>query len=143
MAQIASAPLILKDARFIVAADSYEASVSNVTFTPSASTVTWQGLTPSSLFTGTTTATWSASITFHQDWSTTNSLSQYLLANEGKTIVVKFIPQTALTGTVPTFTATVIVTPGQIGGDLNQVMTAQVQLGVVGKPILSVAAVPA
>jgi hypothetical protein len=143
MAQIATAPIVLKDARFLVAADSYESAVSGVTFTPSASTVTWKGLTPSSVFTGTSTATWTCELAYAQDWTTTNSLAQYLLANEGKTIVAKFIPQTAASGTVPTFTATIIITPGAIGGTVDAVATATVTLGVVGRPVLTVAAVPA
>jgi hypothetical protein len=132
MAQIATAPIVLKDARFLVAADSYESAVSGVTFTPSASTVTWKGLTPSSVFTGTSTATWTCELAYAQDWTTTNSLAQYLLANEGKT-----------SGTVPTFTATIIITPGAIGGTVDAVATATVTLGVVGRPVLTVAAVPA
>jgi hypothetical protein len=143
MAQIAAAPLVLKDARFIVAADSYESSVSSVTFTPSSSTVTWKGLTPSSVFTGTTTATYSLELSYVQDWSTTNSLSQYLMLNEGREIMVTFIPQTVATGTAPTFKARVIVTPGQIGGSVDSVAVSTVTLGVIGKPTMTVAAVPA
>jgi hypothetical protein len=143
MAQIAAVPFVLKDARFLVAADSYEAAVSGATFTPSASAVTWRGLTPTASFTGSSTATWQLDLVFAQDWTTTNSLSQYLLANEGKSIVVKLIPQTAASGTVPTFTATVIVSPGSIGGDVDSVAVSTVSLGVVGKPVLTVAAVPA
>jgi hypothetical protein len=143
MAQITAAPFVLKDARFLVAADSYESAVSSVQFVPSASTVQFQGITPAASYTNVTTATWVATITFSQDFSTTNSLSQYLLANEGKSVVVKFVPITAATGTVPTFTATVFITPGSIGGDVNAVQTATVTLPVVGKPALTVAAPPA
>jgi len=143
MAQIAAAPLVLKDARFIVAADSYESSVSGVTFTPSSSTVSWKGLTPTALFTGITTATWTCEISYVQDWATSNSLSQYLMNNEGKEIMVTFIPQTALTGTVPTFKARVLVSPGTVGGSVDSVAVASVTLGVLGRPTMTVAAVPA
>jgi hypothetical protein len=90
-----------------------------------------------------TSSTWVCNISYAQDWASVNSLSQYLLANEGKSVVVKFIPQSASTGTVPTFTATVFITPGSIGGAVDGVATASVSLGVVGKPVLTVAAVPA
>jgi hypothetical protein len=143
MAVVATTPIVLKDARFIVAADSYESAVSGVTFTPSASTVTWKGLTPSSVFTGATTATWACEIAYAQDWANTSSLANYLLANEGKTIVAKFIPQTAASGSVPTFTASIIITPGAIGGTVDAVAVATVTLGVIGRPVLSVAAAPA
>jgi hypothetical protein len=143
MAQISTLPIVLKNARFLVVADSYESAVSGVTFTPSSSTISWKGLTPTSVYTGTTTATWVCELSYAQDWATTNSLSQYLLANEGKTLQVKFIPESAATGTVPTFTASVIITPGAIGGTVDSVATATVTLGVVGRPVLTVAAVPA
>ena len=143
MAVIASAPIILKDSVFKVAADRYEAHVSAVELKPNTSTVTWKGLTPSAVFTGVSSATWTCDLSFVQDWTTTNSLSAYLLANEGKQVVVVFIPQTAATGTVPTFTVTVFVTPGSIGGTVDSVGVSSVTLPVVGKPVLTTAAVPA
>ena len=137
MATIAVNPLYLKDTLFAVAADNYEAAVSSVTFTPTSSTATWQGLTPTASFTFATTATWVATLEYAQDWGTTNSLSQYLYANEGKEVVVKFTPAKGAT-TAPTFTATVIVTPGAVGGAVNAVATATVTLAVKGKPTLAV-----
>jgi len=143
MATIATAPIILKDTVFAVAADRYEAAVSTVEFVPSSSIVSWKGLTPSAVFTDVTSATWTCNLTYAQDWSTTNSLSQYLFANEGKSVVVKFIPKSAATGTVPTFTATVYIVPGTIGGAVDGFATASVTLAVSGKPTLTTAAVPA
>jgi len=143
MAIIAAAPLVLKDSVFAVAADQYQAHVSTVEFVPAAGTVNWKGLTPTAVFTGVTSATWTCNLSFAQDWSTTNSLSKYLFDNEGKTVVVKFLPQTVTTGTTPTWTATVYVTPGSIGGAVDSVAVASVTLAVVGKPVLTTAAVPA
>jgi hypothetical protein len=145
MATIAVNPILLKDTIFAVAADRYEAAVSTVEFVPSSSIVSWKGLTPSAVFTGVTSSTWTVNLTYAQDWSTTNSLSQYLFNNEGKSVVVKFIPQTAAvsTTTVPTFTATVFIVPGSVGGAIDGFASASVTLAVVGKPTITTAVAPA
>jgi hypothetical protein len=142
MAQVVTTPIVLKDARFLVALDSYESAVSGVTFTPSSSTVSWKGLTPTSLFTGASTATWTCELAYAQDWSTPESLSRYLLEHEGETIEAVFVPQMSTEDDVPTFTASIIISPGAIGGTVDSVATATVTLGVVGRPVLSVAPAP-
>lgn len=138
MAAIAVAPFVLKDVIFQVGTDSYEAHVSSVKFTPSTETVKWQGLTPSAAFTDTTVPTWECEIAYAQDWVTANSLAQYLMTNSGTSKVVVFKPQGTTTGK-PIFTATLNITPGQIGGDVNTVQTATVTMGVVGAPVKTTA----
>ncbi len=133
MATIAVAPFVLKDVLFTVGADNYEQHVSSVKFEPQTNVVTWQGLTPAANFSDTTAPTWTCTLTYAQDWTTTNSLAQYLLANSGQQKTVVFKPQGATTGK-PIFTATVIITPGPMGGDVNTVQVGQVTLGVVGTP---------
>ncbi|MDZ5145335.1 hypothetical protein [Microbacterium testaceum] len=139
MANIAVQPIILNDVALTVAADNYEAHVSEVSFTPSSSTVNWKGLTPASVFSFGTSSTWTATLAYAQDWSTTNSLSRYLFENEGKSVTMTFKPKKPATGTAPTWTATVIVAPGSIGGAVDTVATASVTLGVQGKPALATA----
>ena len=134
MAVITANPVYLKDTSFLVAADNYESALSSATFTPTSSTATWQGLTPSSSFTFASTATWTVTLEYAQDWATTNSLSRYLYENEGKEVVVKFAPTKG--AVVPTFTATVIITPGAIGGAVNAVATASVTLPLKARPTL-------
>lgn len=138
MAAIAVAPFVLKDAVFTVGTDSYEAHVSAVTFTPSSSTVTWVGITPASAFSDQSTPTWVCQIDYAQDWTTTNSLAQYLLTNQGQTKVVVFKPQGNATGK-PIFTATLILVAGPIGGAVNTVQVGSVTCGVVGAPVKTVA----
>lgn len=130
MADITVAPFMLKDVDLKIGSDNYEAHVSQVEFVPSSSTVTWKGLTPTSVHSYGTTATWTCNLTFAQDWTTANSLSRYLHTNEGTEISVEFAP---VTGGAK-FTATLIVTPGSIGGQVDGVATATVTLGVKGKP---------
>lgn len=138
MVAIAVAPFVLKDAVFTVGTDSYESNVSGVTFTPTSSTVTWVGITPTSAFSDQSTPTWSCVVDYAQDWVTANSFSQYLLANQGLTKVVVFKPQGITTGK-PVFTASLIIVAGPIGGTVNTVQVGSVTLGVVGAPVKTAA----
>lgn len=134
MATIAApTPLVMKDVILGLGADSYEKHVSAVTFTPSASTVTWQGLSPDASFTDVTNATWTVAIEVVQDWEQVDSLCRYLFENEGEHVEATFKPRS---GSGPSFTGTVIITPGAIGGAVNAVATQSVTLGLEGRPVL-------
>lgn len=133
MATIAVNPFILNDVTLTVESDNYEAHVSSVTFTPSSSVVNWKGLTPTAVFSFGTNATWTCDLEYAQDWSTANALSRYLFEHEGDEIDVTFEPVAG----GPAITATLIVTPGAIGGAVDAVATATVSLGVKGKPTLA------
>lgn len=129
-------PLVLKHVVLEVGADDFAAHVSSVTFTPAASTLSWQGLTPDSTFTDVSKATWTVGLTFAQDWTATTSLSRYLFDNEGETVAMEFKPKS---GEGPSFTADVTITPGAIGGDVNTVAVGTVTLGST-RPVLVPAA---
>lgn len=126
MASIAITPLVLKDVTITLGANGYEKHVSSVTFNPKSSTIEWQGLTPTATFTDTTSQTWTVDLEYVQDWDTTNSLSKYLLANAGTSVTATFKPKQAGT---PTFTSTVSLQSGQIGGKVNAYATTKVTLG--------------
>jgi len=127
MATINVKPLVLKDVLLTIGTDSYQKHVSGVTFTPSASSITWQGLDATESFTDVATATWTITLNYVQDWETADSLSEYLFDNEGETITMVFTP---VKGTgKKTFTADVTITPGAIGGEVNQFATTSVTLG--------------
>jgi len=131
MVAIAVAPLVLKDVTLTLGTDSYEKHVSEVRFTPSASTISWTGLGGNTV-TDVATATWTAALGYVQDWETVDSLSQYLLANEGESVEATFKPKS---GSGPSFTATLTITPGAIGGAVNAYATTSVTLGST-KPVL-------
>jgi len=131
MPAIAVAPLILKDVTLTLGTDSYEKHVSEVRFTPSASTISWTGLGGNTV-TDVATATWVAVLGYVQDWETVDSLSAYLLANEGESVEASFKPKS---GSGPSFTATLAITPGAIGGAVNAYATTSVTLGST-KPVL-------
>jgi hypothetical protein len=132
MAQIAVDPLVLKDVILTVETDTYEKHVSGVTFEPSSSTIRWQGLTPDSKFTSVTSADWTCKLDYVQDWETADSLSAYLFEHEGEEVDVVFKPRS---GSGPTFTATLTITPGSIGGTVNTYATTTATLGST-KPVL-------
>jgi len=133
MAVIAVDPIIMGDASLTFGLDNYESHVSSVMFTPTDNApVTWKGLSPSSVFSFGKKATWTLDLEYAQDWETVNALSAYLLANEGDEVVVTFAPADGGNA----YTATVIITPGAIGGAVDTVPTGSVSLGVKGKPTL-------
>lgn len=134
MATIAVNAFVLKDMLLTIEDDNYEAHVSSVTFTPSASVQRWQGGTPSASFTDVTTATWTADLEYAQDWSDPDSLSYRLHTEEAAEWPVVFKPKVG--SGQPAVEATLIVTPGSIGGAINGWATATVSLGVKGKPEL-------
>ena len=136
MPTIAVQPIVLRDVLLTIGTDSYQKHVSGVTFTPSASTVTWQGLTPDASFTAPVTATWAVTLDHAQDWETEDSLSLYLFENEGEEVPMLFEPVAGGAG----FSADVIITPGSIGGAVNSVATGSVTLGVNGRPTVIPAA---
>lgn len=126
MSQIAVAPLVLKDVILKLGADTYEKHVSAVTFTPSSSTISWQGLEPSAKFTNVTAAEWACALDYVQDWETEDSLSLFLFEHEGESVPAEFSPRS---GSGPSFTSTLTITPGAIGGTVNSYATTSVTLG--------------
>lgn len=133
MAVIAVNPLVLKDVILTFGANSYQKHVSGVVFTPKGSQITFQGLTPDAKYTDVAAAEWTCELSYVQDWETTNSLSAYLFANEGATIAAVFKPRS---GSGPTFTANLVISPGAIGGQVNSYATTTVSLGCSGRPVL-------
>lgn len=124
-------PFIMRDCLFQVEADNYEAHVSQVEFVPSSSVVRFKGLTPTSNHAFGTTAEWLGNLAYAQDWNTPDSLSEYLHEHEGESIDVSFTP---VNGGRP-ITATLIVAPGSIGGNVDSVAVASVSLPST-KPVL-------
>lgn len=133
MAQIAVKPLSLKDMVLTIGTDSYEKHVSKVQFAPSVTKKTWRGGTPDAVFTDVSAATWECQIDYVQDWETTDSLSAYLLANEGQTKAAVFTPAS---GVGQKFSANIVISPGAIGGTIGEYGTTSVSLGS-DKPVAS------
>ena len=131
MAEIAVAPFVLRDVDLMIGTDNYEAHTSQVEFIPTAAQVSWTGLANNTV-NSQTTAAWVCTLALAQDWTTTNSLSRYLMDNEGEVVDVTFTPATGQ----GSFAATVTITPGGIGGTAGAFAVATVTLGCT-KPIFT------
>jgi len=130
-------PLFLKDVEVSIAGNDYGAGTSSVAFTPSFSVQKFVGLKPTAIFTDLSQVEWAAELTYVQDWDSKTpvlSLSRYLFANQGKSIAMTFRPRT---GSGPTFTATVTIVPGSIGGAQGGAATSTISMPVNGAPALS------
>ena len=138
MAVIDIDPLVLKDVTLVLGADGndYKKHVDQVMFQPSASSVTWTGLGQNT-HTDQSTATWACTLGYAQDWETADSLSRYLFDHEGEVVTAEFHPRS---GSGPSFTTELVITPGAIGGNVNQFGTTTVTLGCRKKPQLVPAA---
>lgn len=140
MAQIAVKPYVLRDCTLNIkdgATDigDFELHVSKVEVVPNASVQTWKGLSPAAVFQDIPPLDWTANIDYAQDWETTNSWSQYSLANVGKKVTMKFTPKKG-TG-LKAITVTVTLLPGGIGGTVGAFATGSVSLPVDGQPVLA------
>lgn len=133
MAVIAVAPIMMGDATLTLGTDNYEAHVSSVTFTPTDNApVVWKSLTPGGSHSFGKKAAWTLDIEYAQDHETANALALYLLANEGDEVTATFSPVAG----GQAYTASVIITPGAIGGAVDTVAAGTVSLGVQGAPAL-------
>lgn len=131
MADITVQPLYLKDVVLTVDGDTYEKAVSSVMFTPTTSSATFKGLDPAAVFTESGASTWVVDISYAQDWDTVGSLSAYLYDNEGSQVTLSFKPKSASGGT---WSATVSIVAGAVGGAVDSFAVTTVQLPVQGKP---------
>lgn len=121
---------VLRDAVVQIGDNEFQTSISNITMTPTAASITWSGVGGNTV-TDTSSATWAAAITFAQDFETPNSLSQFLFDNEGATFPFYFRPRS---GVGLAYTGTVTITPGAIGGAVNTINESTVTLGLSGRP---------
>ncbi|WP_419707663.1 hypothetical protein [Promicromonospora sp. NFX87] len=131
MAAIAVSPFILRDVTLLIGTDNYETHTSQVEFTPTASQVSWTGLGNNTV-TSQTTATWVCTLALAQDWDTPDSLSQYLMDNEGIPVACTFTPADGQ----GSFASTITPTPGAIGGVAGAFAVATVTLGCT-KPVFT------
>lgn len=132
MAEITPEPFVLEDAELVIDVDDYAAAVSAVAITPQTSTKTFKGLKKTAKFTKQIVDSWLCTLTLAQDWENATSLANYLFdeANEGVTKTATFRPIAGGVG----FTVNLVIVPSQIGGAGGDYTTAEVTLGVEGRP---------
>lgn len=118
-------PYSLKNATLSIESDDYTAAVTQVEFTPSTATSTVRTI-DGVAHKDQSTAEWSCTIGFIQDLAS-GGLLRYLLDNDGESKAVIFTPETA----GPAVSATLVVSPGAIGG------TAGADLAVASVTLVS------
>lgn len=135
MSTLTPAGVVLKDVDLIFDADpdNYGAHADVVRFDPSTSQVTFPGMAPVGMLTDQSEATWTLTLNFVQDWTSAKSLSRYLYEHAGEAVTVKFKPR-AGTG-APSFSSTVTLAHGPIGGNSQQFAAGGVTMGCT-RPVL-------
>ena len=76
---------------------------------------------------------WALNLNFAQDLKTTNSLSQYLIANQGTKKTIVYTPL----ATGKAFTVTALIIAGAVGGPANAIAKSSVKLPVDGQPTIA------
>lgn len=133
MAAIPAAPFVLKNITLGLGTDSYEAALRTVRFDPTTNVIKWRGLTPTSRFRFASDPEWTVTMTFAQDLASASSLSKKLhAAVPGEVVVMTFDP---IAGGA-TITASVMLVPASMGGDIDTVPESSVTFEVVGQPVL-------
>lgn len=122
-------PYSLKNATMTIAADDFTAALSQVEFVPATSASTWRGI-GGNVVRDQSVAEWTATLSFAQDLDPAGLL-RYLHDNEGTSAATVFTPKAG----GPTVAATLILSPGSIGGTADgNLAVASVSLAVVGRP---------
>lgn len=126
-------PIHMKDVDLTIDGNAYEGQVSSVTLTPSSSSATWKGLTPTAVYTYAGASTWVADLTYAQDIDEPTSLTRFLFDHEGDEVTMTFKPRGS---TFSGMSANVILVAGALGGAVDAVAEASVSLPVQGRPEL-------
>lgn len=110
----------------------FREAVQSFQFVPSTSIVTAKGGRPGAVFTGVAGGTWQLNMKLLQDIEKATSLVNYLNANAGKTKTVDFIPNGGAK-----VSATIVIAPVALGGDIDAFLDATLSMGVKGAPVVS------
>jgi len=132
MALITPTPLYYDDVILTIDGDDYAPAASKASLDPSVSLTTFQGLKPDANFPA-SSVDWTLNLSFSQDWNSAESLSRFLFANQGLEIAVTLKPKS---GSGPSFTMTIHIVPGSVGGDTRTHATTDVTLPLKGVPTL-------
>ncbi len=76
---------------------------------------------------------WDLTLSIMQDLKTTNSLTQYLITNQGTKKTIVYTPL----ATGKSFTVTALIIAGAVGGPANSIAKSSVKLPVDGQPTIA------
>ena len=114
-----------------IGTNNFEASVSKAVLAPSVSVVKFKGINGATTRAA-TLPEWTLSLEYPQDFATALSLSNLLLTGTGTIVVADLYP--ILGG--PGYRQSILLTPGEIGGQVDNTATGSVTLEVIGQPVL-------
>jgi len=143
MAVIEVRPFIMRNAiiTFGEPGDDFAKAVSSAVLTPSTGSSEFKGLKPSAVFTFPQATLYTLDLSYAQDWASEVSLSRYLWDHKGEQVPFTVNPddQAGVTPAVgsTSWSGTVALTSGGIGGDVDSVAVTTVSLGVIGEPELT------
>jgi len=132
MALITPAPLYFDDVVLTIDGDDYSPAASKATLTPNTTSTMFHGLKPDDNFPASSTD-WSLALSYVQDWDSAESLSRYLFANQGSDIATTLKPKS---GSGPSFTMTLHIVPGSVGGTTRAHAVTDVTIPLKGIPVL-------
>lgn len=126
--------LTINKALFTLDSVEYGDAVSSATLVPTATATTWTPISGNAQQ-KTGIASWACNITLGQDFDPA-ALHRYLIENEGKENVPATFKPAGAEG--PSFAVVVASIPApQIGGGADAIATADVVLGLAGKPSIT------
>jgi hypothetical protein len=127
-------PLVMRDVELLFgdlpAAPDYRHHTNVASWTPSATPVRVSGLGGKTFLANGDTQ-WALDLAVAQDWTTEESLSNYLYEHEGEIVTVTVRPRS---GVGPSFRQKVLIQPTAIGGTGGQEARSAISLPAEGKP---------
>lgn len=116
----------------LIGTDGYKAAIESAVLTPTTPTEKFRDIGGGiQVVSGATE--WELTISLAQDLKTANSLSQYLITNQGTKKTIVFTPQ----ATGKAFTVTALIVPGAVGGAGGGIAKSSVTLPCDGQPTIA------
>ncbi|WP_294947755.1 hypothetical protein [uncultured Microbacterium sp.] len=131
MAEIANAAFF-PAGTLLIGTDGYKAAVTGAVLTPTTPTEVIRDI-GGGITTVSGTPEWALGLNFMQDLKTLNSLSQYLIANQGQKKTVVYTPQTGGKG----FTISALMLAAAVGGPANAAAKSDITLPCDGQPVIA------
>ena len=116
----------------LIGTDGYKAAIESAVLTPTTPTEVFRDI-GGGISTVAGPPEWDLTLSFAQDLKTTNSLTQYLITNQGAKKTIVYTPL----ATGKSFTVTVLIIAGAVGGPANAIAKSSVKLLVDGQPTIA------
>ena len=116
----------------LIGTDGYKAAIESAVLTPTTPTEVFRDI-GGGISTVAGVPEWDLTLSFAQDLKTTNSLTQYLITNQGAKKTIVYTPL----ATGKSFTVTVLIIAGAVGGPANAIAKSSVKLLVDGQPTIA------